>query len=157
MLFRAFGWRARLAGVFQLIYIAAQVSSPFCIKGLLEFLGDVEVEGAKQRTTAEGVGFAVGLGALALLSSQAFLLTYYLMQNLGMEARAAVMNAVYHRCLSVTTAEAGHTALGRSTNLMSVDAEKLYLVQQCEELGHSPPLPSSARCLVFGTPPPFVQ
>ena len=47
-----------------------------------------------------------------------------------MEARAAVMNAVYHRCLSVTTAEAGHTALGRSTNLMSVDAEKLYLVQQ---------------------------
>ena len=47
-----------------------------------------------------------------------------------MEARTIVMNAVFDKCLGVRAAEAGAMSLGSSANLMSVDAEKLYLTAQ---------------------------
>ena len=47
-----------------------------------------------------------------------------------MEARTIVMNAVFNKCVSVRAAEAADMSLGSSANLMSVDAEKLYLTAQ---------------------------
>lgn len=81
-------------------------------------------------TDAEGAAFAIALGVVAWAGAQAFLGSYLYMQRMGMEARVTTMNAVFERCLAVPAAEIGALSLGTSTNLMSVDAEKLYLTAQ---------------------------
>ena len=106
-------------------YALAQIGIPYCIVGVVEYLLYDD-----KWSTAEAVGFALGLGAVCWLAGQMFLLTYYSMQRVGMEVRAAMMNAIYRQCLRVSTAESGRIGLGRSSNLMSVDAEKLYLTAQ---------------------------
>eukprot|EP00038_Savillea_parva_P006855 m.166314 g.166314 ORF g.166314 m.166314 type:complete len:1436 (+) comp12676_c0_seq1:372-4679(+) len=106
------------------LFGAAQVTMPLCIKGMLEYLT------LDRWTDGEGAGFAIGLGLIAWAGAQSFLAGYLYMQRAGMESRASVMQAVYMRCLEVPAAEASELSLGSSTNLMSVDAEKLYLSAQ---------------------------
>lgn len=52
------------------------------------------------------------------------------MQEAGMEARTMSINAVFTKCVGVRSAESTAMSLGSSANLMSVDAEKLYLTGQ---------------------------
>ena len=81
-------------------------------------------------TDTEGYCYAVGFGLAAALSGQFFFLTWLNQQRMGMKIRGAMVNAVYERALRLTSVGSVGASVGRTTNLMSVDAEKLFLACQ---------------------------
>lgn len=133
-LFKAWGHHWLRAGAFQFIFMLAQLSQPFLVRQLLDYLAD---EG--DPPVYEGILYAVAFGLSAAVSGQMFFLVWHQAQIMGMKIRGSLMNVVYGRALHLTASARSDVSIGQTTNLMSVDAEKLFLfIQYSHFFWHTP-------------------
>jgi hypothetical protein len=112
-LFRAlkdgFGASLLLAGVYQLCFLCAQLGQPFLVGAIVNYISSGEGE------INEGVGYALGLGAVSLVSSLALSASLYSLRRLGVAIRSGVMMAVYEQALKLTSASRLQNTVGECT------------------------------------------
>eukprot|EP01031_Cornospumella_fuschlensis_P040437 gene40437-49283_t len=132
-LFRSFGSRFILAGVYQFCFFLLQFAQPFLVGALVGYVRTGE--GGLRR----GIGLAVGFAVISSVSSIFLSRTFDSLRRLGVAIRSGVMMAVYEQALKLTTASRLQNTVGQTTNLMAIDAEKLNLaVQFIHFLWHGP-------------------
>jgi ABC-type multidrug transport system fused ATPase/permease subunit len=132
-LLRSYRREIRVGGLFHLGFATLQLLLPFLIGLLLDYL---ETGGAG---VGYGVGIAVLLGAVSAGSSYCIVNTLYWMRRLGLNMRSAVMMGVYDHALRLSPASRQQCPAGRVLNLMSVDADKLFLTAHyLHALWHGP-------------------
>ena len=74
-----------------------------------------------------GVSIALVLGLVSMSSSYCIVNTLYWMRRLGLNMRAAIMMHIYEHALVLTPSSRQKAPAGQIINLMSVDADKLFL------------------------------
>ncbi|RYH19548.1 ATP-binding cassette domain-containing protein [archaeon] len=132
-LFKAFGTRFTMAGLYQFAFFLLQFAQPFLVGALVGYVRTGE--GGLGR----GIGLAIGFAAISSVSSIFLSRTFDSLRRLGVAIRSGVMMAVYEQALKLTTASRLQNTVGQTTNLMAIDAEKLNLaVQFIHFLWHGP-------------------
>ena len=113
-----------ISGAMQLVFVAFQLGQPFMIGQLVQHVrtGDGGV--------GVGIGLALGLGAISICSSISISVVFYITRIIGVEAKAAMMMAVYEKTLSITSSAKQENTVGQTTNLAAIDAEKIFLAAQ---------------------------
>lgn len=110
------------AAVLLLAFACTMLTQPFLIRALLNFLrADSESD--------VGVGFAYAGAMLVCSALSSLLISNYsrTAQNNGMVVKSALMYAVFQHSMRLSSAARHNTSVGQTTNLMSVDTEKLYM------------------------------
>jgi ABC-type multidrug transport system fused ATPase/permease subunit len=123
-LFRGFGKDFYAAGGLQAVFMFSQLSQPYLIGELVKFiqLGNGGL--------LYGAGISIALLVVSLISSISFTAGFFILRRLGVSIRSGVMMAVYEKALKLTSASRMQNTIGQTTNLMSIDAEKLFLSAQ---------------------------
>ncbi len=110
-----------LGGSFQFIFGVLQLLLPFIIGKLLTHLA------TGNGGMSYGVGVVFALGAVSCVSSYSIICTFYMMRRTGLAIKSAVMMCVYQQALLLTPQSRQKSSIGQTTNLMSIDADKLSL------------------------------
>ncbi len=105
-LYNGFGRDFLLAGSYQFCFLCAQLAQPFLVGELVAYISTGE--GGIRR----GVGFALGLAAVSLVSSLALSTTFYSLRRLGVAVRSGVMMSVYEQALKLTAASRLQNTVG---------------------------------------------
>ena len=116
-----FGRDFMVAGVFQFVFMCSQIAQPFLVSELVYFIA------AQSTNTKYGIGIALALFAVSLLSSCCLTLAFNLLRRTGVAIRCAIMMVVYEHSLRLTSGARLQNTVGQITNLMAIDAEKLFL------------------------------
>ena len=123
-LFRGFGKDFYAAGGLQAVFMFSQLSQPYLIGELVNFIQ------VGNGGLIFGAGISLALLLVSLISSISFTAGFFILRRLGVSIRSGVMMAVYEKALKLTSASRMQNTIGQTTNLMSIDAEKLFLSAQ---------------------------
>ena len=114
------------AGICELMAVLCGTALPLLVRELLRVLED----NPGQNIISEGLPYALGLFFLSLLNGFANHRHRHLAMKTGVALRAAIVNILYEHVLNLSPhGKAGLTS-GEVTNLVAVDAQKLYEVTQ---------------------------
>jgi ATP-binding cassette subfamily C (CFTR/MRP) protein 1 len=123
-LFLGFGKEFRIAGILQAMFMFSQIAQPYLVGELVSFVkfggGGIQY----------GVGISIALLVVSLISSLSFTGSFNVLRRLGVSVRSGIMMAVYEKSLKLTSASRMQNTIGQTTNLMSIDAEKLFISVQ---------------------------
>ncbi|XP_062400248.1 ATP-binding cassette sub-family C member 10 [Sardina pilchardus] len=119
VLHRAFGLRYYSLGALKLASSMLSFAGPLLLSGLVGFM---ESPAAPAR---QGAWCAAGLAASALLSALLRNVFVFQVSKVSLEARAAVVSAIYGKTLRVSGAALARFALGEVVNFMSTDTDRL--------------------------------
>lgn len=118
-----------VGGGYQLLFFVLQLMQPFIIGRLLEYLaGDGSSSGGGGVGT--GIMWALILGGVAFLSSNALILAFANNRRFGTFVRAALMMNIYEHSMHITNASRMKNDIGTTTNLMAIDSEKVFFAVQ---------------------------
>lgn len=132
-LLRCYRRELRIGALFHLGFAASQLLLPFLIGFFLNYL-ETGLGG-----TYAGVGIALLLGAVSISSSYCITSTTYWMRRLALNMRGAVMMRIYEHALQLSPPSRRSTPPAQIMNLMSVDADKLFLsAHYLHALWHGP-------------------
>ena len=123
-LWTGYGNRLLRAGIFQFFFMLFQLGQPFLVGELVGFVQNGD--GGLRR----GLGLTFGFAAVSLCSSICIAAALDSLRRLGVAVRCAAMMAVYEQALKLTTSARMKNSVGQTTNLMSIDAEKLNIAVQ---------------------------
>jgi ABC-type multidrug transport system fused ATPase/permease subunit len=122
-----------IAGVYQFGLMLFQTALPYLVGELVHYIATGE--GGIQ----SGIGLAFGLAAVSLTSSYCYTQNTFDLRRIGTAIRSGIMMAVYSHALKLTAAARMENTIGQTTNLIAIDAEKLFLaVQYLHSLWHGP-------------------
>ncbi len=96
-----------LSGLYQFCFLCTQLSQPFLVGAIVEFISTGE------RNIGYGVMLALLLGAVSLTSSFCLASALYTSRRLGIAVRSGVMMAVYSKALSLTSAAKLENTVGK--------------------------------------------
>ena len=114
------------AGVYQLIAVLSQCAIPILVRAVL-----IQIESNPGESfLREGMPYAVGLFAVAILEGVSMERQKYLAFQSGIVLRAAIVNAVYDHILRLTPRGRSGLANGEITNLVAIDSQKLFELTQ---------------------------
>jgi ATP-binding cassette, subfamily C (CFTR/MRP), member 1 len=113
-----------LSGALQLLFVGFQIGQPFLIGQIVLYIhnGNGGIE--------RGVGLALSLGTISLCSSVCITTVFYIMRVVGGQIKAALNMSIYEQSLSITAAAKQANSVGQTTNLASIDCEKVFLACQ---------------------------
>ena len=123
-LFMGFGKDFHIAGGLQALFMFSQIAQPYLVGELVNFIR------LGEGGTSYGAGISLALLVVSLISSMAFTASFSILRRLGVSIRSGVMMAVYEKALRLTSASRMQNTIGQTTNLMSIDSEKLFLSAQ---------------------------
>jgi hypothetical protein len=123
-LFISFGYEFLMAGFYQFCFMCSQIAQPFLVGALVEYAM------TGNNGFQYGIGLALGLGAVSLVSSLALSSGLFTQRVLGGSIRCGVMMAVYQHALLLTSGAKQQNTVGQITNLIAIDSEKLFLALQ---------------------------
>jgi hypothetical protein len=113
-----------VGALYQFCFAALQLTLPFIIGNVIAYLnggsGDISY----------GVGMVFALGIVSAFSSYAIILTFYNMRRSGVCIKAGVMMATYQHALRLSVAARQSCSVGQTTNLMSIDCDKIAMASQ---------------------------
>lgn len=124
------------AGFCQLLTVVAQVGIPLLVRELLVILE----ENPYQNVVREGMVWVVLIFVASAINALGTHRQRHLALKSGIAIRAAVVSAVYRRALNLTPDGRSGLTTGEVTNLVAVDALKLFEVMQEGHLIWSCPL-----------------
>ena len=124
------------AGFCQLLTVLAQVGIPLLVRQLLIILE----ENPYQNVAREGMVYVVLIFVASAVNALGTHRQRHLALKSGIVIRAAVVSAVYRRALNLTPDGRSGLTTGGVTNLVAVDAQKLFEVMQEGHLIWSCPL-----------------
>lgn len=129
------------AGYWQLVATLSQCSIPLLVREVL-----LRLEANPGRSfVSEGLPVAIGLFAVSMLDAVAMERQKFLSFRSGIALRSAIVNAVYDRVLRLSPAGRAGLTSGEVTNLVAIDAQKLFELVQEGHQSWSCPL---AMCIV---------
>ena len=124
------------AGFCQLLTVVAQVGVPLLVRELLIILE----ENPYQNVVREGMVWVVLIFVASAINALGTHRQRHLALKSGIAIRAAVVSAVYRRALNLTPDGRSGLTTGEVTNLVAVDAQKIFEVMQEGHLIWSCPL-----------------
>ena len=114
------------AGFCQLVVVACNAGLPLLIRGLIRvFEGNIG-----RNVMREGLPYAFSIFATSLVNGFANHRHRHLASKAGARMRGASMNAIYDKCLRLGPVGRAGLSGGEVSNLLAVDAQKLYEVTQ---------------------------
>ena len=116
-----FGRRFMIAGCYQFMFMSAQIAQPFLVSQLVYFIAN------NSHDVGYGVGLALGLFAVSMVSSSCLTMCFNQARRNGVALRCAIMMVVYEHSLCLTATARLQNTVGQITNLMAIDAEKVFL------------------------------
>jgi hypothetical protein len=123
---RAYYGDVAMSGLYQLCFAAMQLTIPFLIGNVIAYLNERNSSSSIER----GIGMVFALGIVSTVSSYAILLTFYSTRRTGVCIKAGVMMATYQHALHLSVAARHSCSVGQTTNLMSIDSDKIVLASQ---------------------------
>jgi len=102
-----------------------QFAQPFVIGLLID--GITSPESISMR---DGLLLALALGLMSFASSWCIAAAFFNSRQLGLQVRTATMMAVFEKALTLTASARLESSMGNVTNLMAIDAEKLFIAAQ---------------------------
>ena len=123
-LFTGFWKEFLIAGGLQAVFMLSQISQPYLVGELVQYVQN------GNGGLSYGAGISVALLVVSLISSMSFTAGFFILRRLGVSVRSGVMMAVYEKALRLTSASRMQNTIGQTTNLMSIDSEKLFLSAQ---------------------------
>ena len=124
------------AGFCQLLTVIAQIAIPLLVRELLIILE----ENPYQNVVTQGMLYVVLIFVASVLNALGTHRQRHLALKSGIVIRAAVVSATYRRALNLTPDGRAGLTTGEVTNLVAVDAQKLFEVMQEGHLVWSCPL-----------------
>jgi len=124
------------AGFCQLLTVMAQVGIPLLVRELLVILE----ENPYQNVAREGMVWVVLIFVASAINALGTHRQRHLALKSGVAIRAALVSAVYRRALNLTPDGRSGLTTGQVTNLVAVDAQKIFEVMQEGHLIWSCPL-----------------
>jgi len=124
------------AGFCQLLTVIAQIAIPLLVRELLIILE----ENPYQNVVSQGMLYVVLIFVASVLNALGTHRQRHLALKSGIIIRAAVVSATYRRALNLTPDGRAGLTTGEVTNLVAVDAQKLFEVMQEGHLVWSCPL-----------------
>ena len=122
-----------IAGGLQAVFMFSQIVQPYLVGELVNYIQ------FGNGGLSYGAGISVALLIISLISSMSFTAGFSILRRMGVSMRSGVMMAVYEKALKLTSASRMQNSIGQTTNLMSIDAEKLFLsVQFLHFIWHGP-------------------
>ena len=112
------------SGLFSLVFMGFQLVQPYVLGLLLDFLYN------GNQPLYYGIIYAFALSILALLSSFSLSSSLYITRRLGASVRSGLMMATYQQALQLSSSARMSLTGIQSTNLIGIDAEKVYLGSQ---------------------------
>lgn len=97
-----------------------QLAQPFLVGEIVNFIA------TGNGGISYGVGLAFGLLAVSMASSISLSASLYMSRLLGIAVKSGVTMLVYDHALHLTAAARMQCSVGQTTNLMAIDAEKLF-------------------------------
>lgn len=86
-----------------------------------------------------GVGLALALAAVSLVSSISLAASLYTNRVLGVAIKSGIMMCVYDQALHLTSGARMQSSVGQTTNLVAIDSEKIFqAVLFCHFIWHGP-------------------
>jgi len=134
-----------LSGSFQFAFMLSQLAQPILVGELVAFINSHDSD----RSLTVGVGLAVGLGIVSLISSMCISQAFSTSRKLGANMRAGIMMNVYAHSLELSFAARAQNSVGQTTNLVSIDAEKFFLALQFVHFLWQGPLTSILAMLLL--------
>ena len=123
-LFMGFSRDFHIAGGLQAMFMFSQIVQPYLVGELVNYVQFGE------GGLSYGAGISVALLIVSLVSSMSFTAGFSILRRMGVSIRSGVMMAVYEKALRLTSASRMQNSIGQTTNLMSIDADKLFLSAQ---------------------------
>ncbi len=130
-------------GIFQFAFLLTQLAQPLLVGELVHYVATGE-GGIKS-----GIAWAIGLGVVAIISSSSITMALFSMRRLGAAVRSGVMMHVFTHAINLTSASKLQNSIGQTTNLIAIDAEKLFLAFQFLHFLWHGPLASICVCLLI--------
>ena len=141
-----FGHRFMVAGCYQFLFMSAQIAQPFLVSELVYFIAN------NSHDVTYGVGLALGLFAVSMVSSSCLTMSFNLARKNGVALRCAIMMVVYEHSLRLTATARLQNTVGQITNLMAIDAEKVFLsINFMHFAWHGPIASIIIMCLLIRT------
>lgn len=119
VIFRVFKREFYIGTAYAMLFTILQVLQPIFISNLLLYLSTGE------GGFSAGIKWALSLGIVAFFSSFSLISGFYNNRRLGAFVRTAIMMNVYEHALQLSTVSRMKNDIGTTTNLMSIDSEKL--------------------------------
>jgi ABC-type multidrug transport system fused ATPase/permease subunit len=119
----AFGWRCFGSAPLKLCYDLLNFVGPLALERMLSFLA----RDANQPTSngiGEGLVYALALFLAPVLQSVCLHQYFHLNYRVGLQARAALMAAIYGKTLRLTVASRNQHSSGEMVNLLAVDTQR---------------------------------
>ena len=91
-----FGHRFMIAGCYQFMFMSAQIAQPFLVSQLVYFISN------NSHDVTYGIGLALGLFAVSMVSSSCLTMSFNLARKNGVALRCAIMMVVYEHSLRLT-------------------------------------------------------
>lgn len=107
-----------------------QLFQPVIIGRLLEYISSDSSSGASGGGIGTGLLWGLLLALVAFLSSTALVLAFSNNRRFGTFVRASLMMSIYDHSMQITNASRMKNDIGTTTNLMAIDAEKIFLATQ---------------------------
>lgn len=112
------------AGFYQLVYVAARVSLPLAMRGLLTSLED----NPNQAIIREGLPYVILIFVAAVTAAFAQHREVHLATKSGIVMRAALISMIYEHSLRLSAAGKAGLSGGEVTNLVATDTQKIFEV-----------------------------
>ncbi|KAM7536240.1 hypothetical protein Aperf_G00000087056 [Anoplocephala perfoliata] len=122
-LFRTYGFRLFIAGLFELGHDICILSGPVLFKYLLQSMSPDSKE-----PMWHGCSYALLMFIIPFIQT-ILLHQYFRAQNLiGMDMRTAIISAVYRKSLRLSAASRSQSTSGEIINLMSIDSQRFQML-----------------------------
>lgn len=119
VLHRAFGLRYYSLGVLKLAASMLAFAGPLLLSGLVGYME------SREAPVRQGVWCAVGLFASTFVAALLQNVFVFQVSKVSLEARAAVVTAIYGKAMRVSGAALARFTLGEVVNFMSTDTDRL--------------------------------
>jgi hypothetical protein len=123
-IFFAYRREILIGALYQFCFAALQLTLPFIIGNVIAYLN----KGGGH--ISYGISMVFALGVISTLSSYAIILTFYNMRRTGVCIKAGMMMATYQHALRLSVAARQTCSVGQTTNLMSIDCDKIAMASQ---------------------------
>jgi len=116
----AFGGRCLGSAPLKLCYDLLNFVGPLALERMLQFLS----RGAHEESSLEGMLCVLALFTAPMLQSICLHQYFHMNYRVGMQARAALMDAIYRKTLRLSVCARNHYGAGDIVNLLAVDTQR---------------------------------
>ncbi|TYJ53514.1 hypothetical protein B9479_005845 [Cryptococcus floricola] len=127
-LYDTFGWFYMSSGVIKMFGDTCQAVTPLLIRKLISWSGEYQAKkkaGLDLPSKGDGVGAAIGLLLLLVVSSLCQHHYFYRSMAVGVYARTAIVTGIYQRALQFTQKSRGQIPNGKLVNHISTDTSRI--------------------------------